>query len=131
MKAEELIRYFKSLGLTVHTGTKARGHQGFFLNNRIDISKNISENRLIPTLLHEFAHYIHSKLEPNMNKTGGSLEILFKSDNPIYKEELIKVTNFVDNNYLFNEEKFNLNNNQQNANNDNNYEYNYHIHNYF
>ena len=41
MKAEELIRYFKSLGLTVHTGTKARGHQGFFLNNRIDISKNI------------------------------------------------------------------------------------------
>lgn len=39
MKAEELIRYFKSLGLTVHTGTKARGHQGFFLNNRIDISK--------------------------------------------------------------------------------------------
>lgn len=50
MKAEELIRYFKSLGLTVHTGTKARGHQGFFLNNRIDISKNISENRLIPTL---------------------------------------------------------------------------------
>ncbi|AOR39010.1 hypothetical protein BHV42_07180 [Candidatus Melainabacteria bacterium MEL.A1] len=100
MKAEELIRYFKSLGLTVHTGTKARGHQGFFLNNRIDISKNISENRLIPTLLHEFAHYIHSKLEPNMNKTGGSLEILFKSDNPIYKEELIKVTNFVDNNSL-------------------------------
>ena len=95
MKAEELIRYFKSLGLTVHTGTKARGHQGFFLNNRIDISKNISENRLIPTLLHEFAHYIHSKLEPNMNKTGGSLEILFKSDNPIYKEELIKVTNFI------------------------------------
>ena len=35
-----------------------------------------------------------------MNKTGGSLKILFKSDNPIYKEELIKVTNFVDNNSL-------------------------------
>ena len=30
-----------------------------------------------------------------------------------------KFANFVDNNYLFNEEKFNLNNNQQNANNDN------------
>ena len=100
MDAERLIKYFKSLGLTVHTGTKARGHQGFFLKNRIDISRNIPENRVVPTLLHEFAHYIHSKLEPDMNKTGGSLEVLFKSNNPIYKEELIKVTNFVDNNSL-------------------------------
>ena len=79
MEAQRLIKYFKSIGLTVHTGTKARGHQGFFLNNRIDISKNISENRLVPTLLHEFTHYIHSKLEPYMNKTGGTLEIIFKS----------------------------------------------------
>ena len=100
MEAQRLIKYFKSIGLTVHTGTKARGHQGFFLNNRIDISKNISENRLVPTLLHEFTHYIHSKLEPDMNKTGGTLEIIFKSNNPIYQEELIKVTNFVDNNSL-------------------------------
>lgn len=100
MDAERLIKYFKSLGLTVHTGTKARGHQGFFLKNRIDISRNIPENRVVPTLLHEFAHYIHSKLEPDMNKTGGSLEVLFKSNNPIYKEELIKVTNFADNNSL-------------------------------
>ena len=100
MEAQTLIRYFQSLGLTVHTGTKARGHQGFFLKNRIDISKNISESRKIPTLLHEFAHYIHSKLEPDMNKTGGTIEILFKSENPIYKEELLKVTNFVDNNSL-------------------------------
>lgn len=100
MDAERLIKYFKSLGLTVHTGTKARGHQGFFLKNRIDISRNIPENRVVPTLLHEFAHYIHSKLEPDMNKTGGSLEVLFKSNNLIYKEELIKVTNFVDNNSL-------------------------------
>lgn len=100
MDANELIKYFKSLGLTVHTTTKARGHQGFFLKNRIDISKNISESRLVPTLLHEFAHYIHSKLEPDMNKTGGSLEVLFQSNNPLYKEELIKVTNFVDNNSL-------------------------------
>lgn len=100
MDANELIKYFRSLGITVHTGTKARGHQGFFLKNRIDISKNIPENRVIPTLLHEFAHYIHYKLELDMNKTGGSLETLFKSSNPIYKEELIKITNFVDNNSL-------------------------------
>lgn len=100
MDKKELINYFKSLGLTVHTSTKARGHQGFFLNNRIDISKNITENRIIPTLLHEFAHYIHSKIEPDMNRTGGTLVMLFKEDNPIFTEELIKVTNFVDQNSL-------------------------------
>ena len=27
---KELIKYFKSLGLSVNTSTKARGHQGFF-----------------------------------------------------------------------------------------------------
>jgi len=100
MNKDELIKYFKSLGLSVHTKTKARGYQGFFLKNRIDISKNIPENRIVPTLLHEFAHYIHSKIEPNMNKTGGNLNVIFQSDNPIYKEELIKVTNFVDGNSL-------------------------------
>lgn len=100
MDKKELINYFESLGLSVHTGTKARGHQGFFLKNRIDISKNIPENRIIPTLLHEFAHYIHSKIEPDMNKTGGTLKIIFQSDNPLYKEELVKVTNFVDENSL-------------------------------
>lgn len=98
MEKQELIKYFKSLGLDVHTTTKARGHQGFFLKNRIDISKNTPENRIVPTLLHEFAHYIHFKIEPNMNRTGGSLEVLFGSDK--YLDELKKVTNFVDENSL-------------------------------
>lgn len=74
---KQLIKYFKSLGIEVYTNTKARGHQGFFLKNRIDISKHTKEERIIPTLLHEFAHYIHQKLEPDMVKTGGSLEVLF------------------------------------------------------
>lgn len=100
MDKTELIKYFKSLGIEVHTTTKARGHQGFFLKNRIDISVNTPENRIVPTLLHEFAHYIHSKIEPDMNKTGGTIKILFESDNPLYKDELIKVTNFVDENSL-------------------------------
>lgn len=100
MNAKELIRYFKSLGIEVHTTTKARGHQGFFLKNRIDISKNIPENRIVPTLLHEFAHYIHAKIEPDMYKNGGSLQILFKTDNQTYLNELIKVTNFVDPNSM-------------------------------
>lgn len=91
-----LVKYFRSLGLEVNTSTKARGHQGFFVNNRIDISKNVAENRFIPTLLHEFAHYIHSQIEPGVNKTGGSLEKLFNSTNPLYEKELVRVTQFVD-----------------------------------
>lgn len=99
LREKELIKYFKSLGIEVHTSTKARGHQGFYMKNRIDISKNIPECRIIPTLLHEFAHYIHSKLEPQMIRTGGSLEVLFDSKNTeIYKEELFEITLFVDKN---------------------------------
>ena len=93
----ELIRYFRSLGLEVHTSTKARGHQGFYMKKRIDISKNIPPERTIPTLLHEFAHYVHSQIEPFMEKTGGSLEKLFDSDEvAIYENELLEVTHFVD-----------------------------------
>lgn len=97
---KELVKYFKSLGISVYTSTKARGHQGFFLKNRIDISKNIPENRVVPTLLHEFAHYIHSKIEPDMAKTGGTLKVLFQTDEKMLLDELIRVTNFVDENSL-------------------------------
>ena len=100
MDEKDLVKYFRSLGLEVHTSTKARGHQGFFMKNRIDISKNVPPNRIVPTLLHEFAHYIHSKLEKDINKSGGTLEILFLNNNPVIREELIKVTHFVDENSL-------------------------------
>lgn len=100
LTAKELIKYFKSLGIEVHTTTKARGHQGFFLKNRIDISKNIPEKRIVPTLLHEFAHYVHYNLEPDMPKTGGTFNTLFCEENPIYEKELFLVTNFVDTNSL-------------------------------
>ncbi len=97
LKEKELIKYFKSLGIDVHTSTKARGYQGFYLKNRIDISKNIPSERIVPTLLHEFAHYVHSKIEPFMGKTGGSIEALFDtSETAVYTEELLKVTHFVD-----------------------------------
>lgn len=108
--AKTLIKYFKSLGIEVYTNTKARGHQGFFLNNRIDISKNTKEERIIPTLLHEFAHFVHNKIEPNMPKTGGTLECLFnlstENENKqlftptTLQKELIEVTRFVDENSL-------------------------------
>ena len=100
MEVKELIIYLKNLGIDVHTTTKARGHHGFFLKNRIDISKNLPEYKKVPTLIHEFTHYVHSKIEPDMPKTGGSLEVLFKTSNPLIKTELLKVTNFVDENSL-------------------------------
>lgn len=100
MDEKELIKYFTGLGIEVHTRTKARGHLGFFMKNRIDISKNIPPHRVMPTLLHEFAHYIHYGLEPSISKTGGSFEVLFKENNPLFLEELFKVTNFVDENSL-------------------------------
>ena len=101
--AKKLIKYFKALGIEVYTNTKARGHQGFFLKNRIDISTNTRKERVIPTLLHEFAHFIHNKLEPDMIKTGGLIEILFDlptSNVRQFEQELLLVTNFVDENSL-------------------------------
>ena len=101
-KSKDLIKFLRSIGLEVYTSTKARGHQGFYARNRIDISKNISEERFVPTLLHEFAHYIHSQIEPLMERNGGSLEVIFDDDNKhFYEEELIEVTKFVDKNSKF------------------------------
>ena len=100
MNEKEFIKYLKSIGLEVHTTTKARGNQGFYMKNRIDISKNISTERFMPTLIHEFAHYIHSKIEPFMEKTGGSIEVIFDDDNSqFYLNELCEITKFVDKNY--------------------------------
>ncbi|MCM1339644.1 MAG: hypothetical protein NC191_08240 [Muribaculaceae bacterium] len=94
---EVFIKYLKSLGLEVHTRTKARGYQGFFMKNRIDISKNIQQSRVMPTLMHEFAHYVHHNLEPSIARDGGSLKVLFDEDDvEIYEQELLKVTHFVD-----------------------------------
>jgi len=100
-RIETVIEYIKEQGVVVNTNTKARGHQGFFINGRIDISKDTPENRIIPTLLHEFSHYIHSKLEPSIAKTGGDLKVLFNSEDcsKIF-DELVEVTHFVDENSL-------------------------------
>lgn len=91
-KKKEIVLFFKSLGLDVRTKTKALGHQGFFRVNRIDISKDIKEERIIPTLIHEFAHYITYKKKTLCKDFN---PIFLRNDEYIY-DELIKVTNFVD-----------------------------------
>ncbi len=92
--SKEIIQFFKSLGIDVHTTTKALGHQGFFRLNRIDISKDIKPERVIPTLIHEFSHYIIYKKKPLCK----DFYPIFKTDNEAIYNELQKVTNLVDKN---------------------------------
>lgn len=89
----ELVKYLESLGIEVHSDTKARGHAGFCTNKRIDISKNLSDERAVEVLLHEFAHYVHYKLEPEIVKTSGTLEKLFNTkDVKEIENELFQIT---------------------------------------
>lgn len=82
------VRFLKDLGIDVHLNTKARGNAGFCTGSRIDVSKNLSEEKSKDVLLHEFAHYVHYKLEPNMAKTHGTLEKLFDTDEKLIVEEI-------------------------------------------
>lgn len=84
----KFVGFLKNLGIDVHFDTKARGNAGFCTGNRIDISKNLSENKAKDVLLHEFAHYVHFKLEPNISQSHGSLEKLFDTSEKLIVEEL-------------------------------------------
>ncbi len=94
-----IIEFLKSLGIEVKTNTKARGNQGIYLKNRIDISKNLKDERAIEVLVHEFAHHINKEIDKDFSKKGSSLQFLFDtSDIDEIKEELLRVTNLVDKN---------------------------------
>ena len=90
----ELEKYLSSLGIDINIGTtKARGNKGVFIYKndrfRIDISKQSTPNKILRTLLHEFAHFIHYSYDKKLS----SLDFIFKEgpDNEI-KEELINIT---------------------------------------
>lgn len=94
-----VIDFLKSLNIEVKTNTKARGNQGLYQKNRIDISKGLKDERAIEVLVHEFAHHIHYKIDKDFIKKGGTLETLFKlTDVSEIKKELINVTNLIDKN---------------------------------
>lgn len=94
-----VIDFLKSLGIEVKTNTKARGNQGLYQKNRIDISKGIKDDKAIEVLVHEFAHHIHFKIDKDFIKTGGTLETIFDTKEiSIIKNELINVTNLIDKN---------------------------------
>ena len=92
----ELIEYCKECGIEVKTSTKARGHQGVFLHNnhdlrRIDISKNLSPQKAVPVIAHEFTHFFHHSIDSSF----GSLEKIFGVKDEILLDELAAVTEFV------------------------------------
>ncbi|MCR4880493.1 MAG: hypothetical protein K6A44_00880 [bacterium] len=96
---EKIIEYLKNRNITVNTKTKARGHLGFYSNEKITISKALPQEKRVSVLVHEFAHKIHSEIEPDKFSKGGTLEKLFHVVNSdTIKEELLKVTSFVDEN---------------------------------
>lgn len=94
-----LVAFLTSLNIEVKTNTKARGNQGLYQKNRIDVSRGLKEDKAIEVLVHEFAHHIHYKIDKDFLKNGGSLENIFKtSEITEIKEELINVTKLIDKN---------------------------------
>ncbi|MCQ2957707.1 MAG: hypothetical protein MJ180_02270 [Candidatus Gastranaerophilales bacterium] len=94
-----VLDFLEKRELKISTNTKARGHLGFYCNDKITLSKNLPEEKQMSVLLHEFAHKIHSEIEPNYYQKGGSLEKLFQTDDvEVFEKELLKVTEFVDEN---------------------------------
>lgn len=92
----ELIDYISSFGIKVNTVTKARGNKGFFKEGRIDVAKNLDDEATIRTLVHEYAHFVNYKLDKRFKR----FEVLFKSDDKEFEDELVAVTNYIDTNSL-------------------------------
>ena len=89
----EMIKFLSGLGISVKTNTLARGHQGFFMNGRIDISSVLDLERKKQVLVHEFAHFVHTLVEPGVMRTHGTLQRLFKTENTgVIEQELFDIT---------------------------------------
>lgn len=90
------VRFLESLGLEVHLDTKARGHSGYCSAKRIDISKDVPKDKVVDVLLHEFAHYVHFNLEPEVVRNNGSLQKIFNTqDTKQIEDELFQITQIV------------------------------------
>lgn len=93
---KEFINFLEKLGIEVHLNTKARGNSGFCTSKRIDVSKDLPREKVVDVLLHEFAHYVHFQLEPEIAKTSGTLQKLFDTNNiDVIEEELYQITQIV------------------------------------
>ena len=92
-----IIEYLKSLEIEVKTNTKARGNNGIYQKNRIDIARGLDEEKAISVLVHEFTHHIHYKIDKDFIKNGGSIANIFNtSDITEIQKELENITNLID-----------------------------------
>lgn len=99
---KDFIDFLVAEGITVKTNTKARGHLGICYKNRIDVSVKAKPERRIAVLAHEYAHKVHLNVEQDSFTNGGSLQALFNTkDITNIKNELMRVTHFVDEQSLF------------------------------
>ena len=100
---KNVIEFLRSLDIEVRTNTKARGNNGLYQRNRIDVARGLDEEKAISVLVHEFAHYIHSKIDKDFVRNGGSLECIFKVINcEEIQKELVELTNHLDKNSKMN-----------------------------
>lgn len=94
-----VVEFLRSLNIEVKTNTKARGNNGLYQKNRIDIARGLKEEEAIEVLVHEFAHHIHYKIDKDFLKKGGSLHNLFNTNEvETIRAELVNVTNLIDKN---------------------------------
>ena len=85
-----LKNYLRTFGVDINIGkTKARGNKGIFIGRknsyRIDVSRDISEDKIFPVIIHEFVHYVHYIYDSSLK----SLEFVF-GEGIEASEELIK-----------------------------------------
>ena len=89
----DLENYLKSCGIEVNVGkNKARGNKGYFkvkgADFRIDIAKGQSEDVILKTLAHEFAHFVHYYFDKSLK----NLDFIFDKNNEEILPELLNIT---------------------------------------
>ncbi len=88
-----LKEYLKTLGVDVNIGkTKARGNKGIFIcgqeKYRIDISKDLPDEKILPVICHEFAHFVHYTYDSSLK----TLDFVFEDMTDENWEELVNIT---------------------------------------
>ena len=100
-KQRNIVEYLKNRGININLSSRAKRYLGYCKGDKIAVSKNADKDRVLPILFHEFAHKIHSEIEPEKFKKGGTLNKIFNTlETKQIESELIRLTHFVDENSL-------------------------------
>ena len=98
---KNIVEYLKNRGININLASRAKRYMGYCKGDKIAVSKNADKDRVLPILFHEFAHKIHSEIEPEKFKKGGTLNKIFNTtETKQLESELIRLTHFVDENSL-------------------------------